>query len=53
MNGLTWSSSDNIYINYDTSKERKITLEECRILLSKYEKLEQYIEDLSNEINFS
>ena len=50
---IAWSSSDNIYINYDTSKERKITLEECRILLSKYEKLEQYIEDLSNEINFS
>lgn len=36
-----------------TDKEREITLEECRILLSKYEKLEQCIEDISNEISFS
>lgn len=50
---MAWNSFDNIYIYSDTDKEREITLEECRILLSKYEKLEQYIEDLSNEINFS
>lgn len=50
---IAWNSSDIVYIHYDTEKEREITLEECKILLSKYEKLEQYIKDISNEIDFS
>lgn len=48
---ISYCSDGNIYICDDNKNERKITLEECKILIGQYEKLEKYIEELSNEID--
>lgn len=55
---IKWSSDGNIYIyekyevNESTkSRDKKITIEELKELIDKYNKLEDYIKELSKEIN--
>lgn len=48
---ISYCSDGNIYIYDDNENKRKITIEECRTLIGQYEKLEKYIEQLSNEID--
>ena len=40
-----------VYDEHDTMKNRKLTLEEARLLVSKYEELEDCIEKLSSEVS--
>lgn len=47
----SYCSDGNIYIYDDNKNKRKITLDECKILIAQYKKLEKYIKQLSNEIN--
>lgn len=49
---MSYCSDGNIYIYDDEGKKsREITIDELKLLLSKYEQLDQYVEKLSSEID--